>query len=109
MEQKLEQMLKLEPKVEQKSVNKATSIYTSGLTTLCNGFDMDACIRRTERQLRPSYTDINPRLSGGCYLDLEKNSRNTFIIGEDIPGMRGARLNTYIHHDRGPGRMTSEF
>nr|MBI4157217.1 hypothetical protein [Candidatus Woesearchaeota archaeon] len=42
-------------------------------------------------------------LSGGIYLDLNKSTKNTTILKEDL-GL-GELFNIYIHHDRGDGRM----
>ncbi len=43
-------------------------------------------------------------LDGGLVIDLDKSTPNTTIIKERIGPVR----NTYIHHDRGPGRETSD-
>ena len=46
---------------------------------------------------------INTRLYGGLELDLNKSTKNTTILKERLDQIN----NTYIHHDKGPGRMTT--
>lgn len=100
MEQKLEQILKTSATID-KHVAGTAALFTPPPQQWNYG--------PASMPVTPIYKPINPVLGGGCYLDLDRGTRNTFIIGEDVPGMRGSRLNTYIHHDRGPGRMTSEY
>lgn len=45
---------------------------------------------------------VNPNLAGGVRIDFNKSTPNTTILKETY----GPVQNTYVHHDRGPGRMT---
>jgi hypothetical protein len=63
--------------------------YESGITAYCwDGVPVD-------KMIIP--------LDGGLVIDLDRSTPNTTIIKEQIGPVR----NTYIHHDRGTGRETS--
>ena len=47
------------------------------------------------------FKPINPRLDGDLRIDLNKSTLNTAILRENIEPIK----NTYIHHNRGPGRV----
>lgn len=49
------------------------------------------------------YHPIDTALEGGIQLRLDRSSRNTTILTENIENIIN---NTYIHHNRGPGRAT---
>ena len=92
--QALEQMLSSVPRMGQEDrAYQTLDVYTSGLSQMYTG------------PMKPINPVINPILDGGLRIDIKKSTPNTTIIKEDIGPIR----NTYIHHDRGPGRMETNI
>jgi len=53
----------------------------------------------------PIHPYISPLIDGGLRIDIDRSTPNTVIIKEDIGQIR----NTYIHHDKGPGRVETNI
>lgn len=92
--QVLEQVLSYVPRMGQEDrAYQTLDVYTAGVSHMYTG------------PMRPMYPDINPNLDGGLRIDLNKSTPNTTILKEDLGPIR----NTYVHHDRGPGRMETDI
>jgi len=56
------------------------------------------------REFKPSFGSVDPNLEGNMYI--RHSTPNTVVINETLYNDEDVKLtNSYIHHDKGPGRV----